>query len=77
MYDEIYNDEQVILTPINGQWYNKHVAAELLCISPAAYRMLQRYEAIILPREKTIRELMLKSQSDSNLGTLLESLKQQ
>ena len=36
---------QLILTPINGRRYNKHLlilAAELLCISPAAYRMLRR-----------------------------------
>ena len=51
---------QMILTRINGRRYSTHViilAAEILCISPATYRMLQR---IILPREKTIWELMLK-----------------
>ena len=72
--------EQLILTPINGRRYNKHLlilAAELLFISPAAYRMLRRSEVIILPREITIRELMSKSLSESNLEKLLETLEPQ
>ena len=39
--------------------------------------MLRRSEAIILPRERTIRELMSKSHSESNLEKLLETLKPQ
>ena len=40
-YQLILEQLQVILTQINGRQYNKHLilAAELLCISPAAYRM--------------------------------------
>ena len=40
MYQLILEQLQLILTPINGRQYNKHhllLAAELLCISPAAY----------------------------------------
>ena len=79
-YQLTLEELQRILTPINGHRYNKHLlilAAELLCISPAAYRMLRRSEAIILPRERTIRELMSKSLSESNLEKLLETLKHQ
>ena len=79
-YQLILEQLQLILTPINGRRYNKHLlilAAELLCISPAAYRMLRRSEAIILPRERTIREQMSKSLSESNLEKLLETLKHQ
>ena len=39
--------------------------------------MLRRSEAIILPRERTIREIMSKSLSASNLEKLLETLKPQ
>ena len=42
-YQLILEQLQLILTPINGRRYNKHLlilAAELLCISPADYRML-------------------------------------
>ena len=78
-YQLILEQLQLILTPINGRRYNKHLilASELLCISPAAYRMLRRSEAIILPRERTIRELISKSLSESNLEKILETLKPQ
>ena len=56
----------------------KHVlifAAELLNISPAAYRMVKRSEIIILPDEKMIGGLLTKSLSDDNLEKWFEKLK--
>ena len=71
---------ELLLQQVNGRRYTKHIiilAAELLCISPAAYRMLRNSKAIILPREKFIRELMSKSYQDNNLAKLFETLKPQ
>ena len=71
---------QMLLTPKNNLRYTKHLlvfAAELLCISPAAYRMLRRSGAINLPREQLIRELMSSSFQDQNLPTIFSDLKPQ
>ena len=51
-----------------GRRYNKHVlilAAEILNISPAAYKMLRRSRAIILPSERLIRKLLSNSFQDN------------
>ena len=68
----------LLLSKKHGRQYHKHVfifAAELLNISPAAYRMVKRSEIIILPDEKMIRGLLTKSLSDDNLEKLFEKLK--
>ena len=61
-----------------GRRYNKHVlilAAEILNISPAAYRMLRRSRVIILPSERLIRKLLSNSFQDNDLGKIFEKLK--
>ena len=67
-----------MLTSSNGRRYSKHVlifAAELICVSPAAYRLLPTSENLILPREKLVRELMNRSFQNNNLSKLFEKLK--
>ena len=71
---------QLMFSSPQGRRYSKHVlifAAELICISSAAYRLLRNSKTIILPREKLVRSLMNKSFQNDNLGRLLEELKPQ
>ena len=52
---------QLMKSSANGRRYSKHVlifAAELICVSPGAYRLLRSSQAIILPREKLVRDLI-------------------
>jgi hypothetical protein len=70
----------MILTSKNNLRYSKHVlvfAAELLCVSPAAYRMIRRCGVIKLPREQIVRDLMTRSLDDQNLTALLRDLQPQ
>lgn len=69
---------EMIPTPANKLRYTKYTlifAAELLCISPAAYRMLRGSKTIILPKPQVIRDLMSRSFQDSSLQTVLNELK--
>ena len=71
------NQLSMILTPKNNLRFSKSAlifAAELLCISPAAYRMIRSGGAMCLPREQLIRELMSLTFNDDNLNVLLKSL---
>ena len=71
---------QLMLYSAHGRPYSKHVlilAAELICIFPAAYRFLRNSNTLLLPNEKLVRELMNKSYQDNNLRTLLERLEPQ
>jgi len=69
---------EMLLTPPNKLRYSKYsliFAAELMCISPAAYRMLRGSRTIILPKEQVIRDLMSRSTQDSTLGETFNELK--
>jgi hypothetical protein len=69
---------EMLLTPSNRLQYTKYsliFAAELLCTSPAAYRMLRGSRTIILPKQQLIRDLMNRSLQDSNLQAALSELK--
>ena len=69
---------EMLLIPPNKLRYTKYsliFAAELLCVSPAAYRMLRGLQTIILPKQQLIRDLMSRSVQDSNLQTALNELK--
>jgi hypothetical protein len=69
---------QMLLMPKNNFHYCKHVlilASELLCVSPAAYRLLRRSGAINLPNEQHIRNLMSCSYQDQNLPVVFNDLK--
>ena len=71
---------QLMTTSPNGRRYSKHVlifTAELICVSPAAYRLLRNSETIILPREKLVCDLMNKSFQNDNLENLFTELKPQ
>ena len=77
-YQFLIDQFNLLLSKKHGRRYHKHVlifAAELLNISPAAYRMVKRSEIIILPGEKMIRGLLTKPLSDDNLEKLFEKLK--
>ena len=72
-YQFLIDQFNLLLSKKHGRRYHKHVlifAAELLNISPAAYRMVKRSEIIILPDEQMIRGLLTKSLSDDNLEKL-------
>ena len=65
---------------LHGRRYSRYVlilAAELICISPAAYRFLRNSKTLILPNEKLIRELLNKSLQNNNLQILLEKIEPQ
>jgi hypothetical protein len=69
---------EMLLTPANKLRYTKYsliFAAELLCLSPAAYRMLRGSRTIILPKQQVIRDLMSRSLQDSSLQTVLNELR--
>ena len=62
----------------NGRRYNKNVlifATEIFNVSPAAYRMLRRYEALVPPSERLIRKLISRAFQNKNLEKLFEKLK--
>ena len=68
----------LLLTKPNGRRFTKHtlvLAAELFCISPAAYRMLRNSGAICLPHENRVRELLSHTLDDTNLEKMLKELK--
>ena len=69
---------EMLLIPPNKLRYTKYsliFAAELLCVSPAAYRMLRGSQTIILPKQQMIRDLTSRSVQDSNMQTALNELK--
>ena len=71
---------QMLLSTQNKLRYSKHVviiAVELLCTSPAAYRMLRRSRIIHLPMEQLIRDLTSRSFQDVNLPVIFIDLKSQ
>ena len=68
---------QMMIKPAQGRKYTKYIlalAVPLLCVSPAAYRLLRSPQILKLPQEKFIRDLMTASSQDNNLKTLLQSL---
>ena len=54
-----------------------NIAAELLCTSPEAYRMLRRSNIINLPSEQLIRDLTSRSFQDVNFPVIFSDLKPQ
>ena len=69
---------QLLLTQPNGRRFTKHIlvlAAELFCISPAAYRMIRNSGAICLPHEKLVKQLLSRCSDDDNLEQLFKKLK--
>ena len=67
-----------LLTPYNKIRYTKHLlilAGQLLCISPAAYRMLRNSRTIILPCERLLRDLKTRSFQNNELPRIFEVLK--
>jgi len=67
-----------LLIPSNNFRYTKYsliFAADYLCVSPAAYRMLRGLRTIILPKQQLIRDLMSRTVQDSNLQTAINELK--
>ena len=78
VYSFLLEQFQLLITNKYGRQYNKDVlilAAEILNISPAAYRMLRRSEAIILPSERLTRKLLSNSFQDNDFRQILEKLK--
>ena len=76
----IHAQLQMLLRPSNNLNFAKNIivlASELLCVSPAAYRMLRNSGVMKLPREQLIRNLMSRSFQDSNLKPFFDSLKPQ
>jgi len=69
--------EMLLIPPNNLRYtnYSLTFAAELLCVSPAAYIMLRGLRTIILPKQQMIRDLMSRSIQDNNLQTALNELK--
>ena len=68
----------LLATNKNGRRYNKYVlifATEIFNVSPAAYRMFRRYEALGLPSERLIHKLISRAFQDENLENLFEKLK--
>lgn len=68
---------ELVLKAPTAYRYSKVIlifAAELLCTSPAAYRLIRRLGNIKLPGEKALRALMNASLDDSNLPQLFNSL---
>ena len=69
---------QLMLTSPKGRRFSKYVlmfSAELICVSPVAYRLLQTSETVILPKEKLVRELMNRSFQNNSLSNLFQELK--
>ena len=67
----------LMMKPPNRQRYATHTlvfAVELFGVSPAAYRMLRRSKSIVLPREKRVREVLGKTESEENISNLFKSL---
>ena len=67
----------LILTSSNKHHYSKAIitlAAELLCVSPAAYRMVRASRAIFLPKEQFIHDLMSRSVNEENVRLVMEDL---
>ena len=67
----------LMMKPPNRRRYATHTlvfAVELFGVSPAAYRMLRRSKSIVLPREKRVREVLGKTESEENLSNLFKSL---
>ena len=67
----------IILTSSNKRQYSKAsiiLAAELLCVSPAAYRMITASRVICLPKEKCIRDLMSRSLKEENVRLVMQDL---
>ena len=65
---------EMLLIPLNKLRYTKYsitFAAELLCVSPAAYRMLRGSQTILLPKQQLIRDFMSRRVQASNLQTSL------
>ena len=73
----IIDQLQLLLTPPKGRRFTKHTlvfAVELWCISPAAYKMLQKSNTLTLPRDGMIRDLLDKTKGNENLTNLIQSL---
>ena len=51
------------------------LAAEILNLSPSAYRMLRRSGAIILPSKRLLRKLFSKSFQENDLKRVFEKLR--
>jgi hypothetical protein len=71
---------QMLLIPKNNFRYSKHtsvLAAELLCVSPAAYRMIRRSGILKLPKEQAVRELMSNSLQDQNVSAVFQEIQPQ
>ncbi|ESO06788.1 hypothetical protein HELRODRAFT_170806 [Helobdella robusta] len=69
---------EMLLIPLNNLKYTKYnliFAVELLCVSPAAYRMLRGSRTVLLPKQQMIRDLMSRSVNGSNLQTAFKELK--
>ena len=69
---------EFLLISDNNIRYTKHLlifAGELLCISPAAYRMIRNYRIIKLPRKQLVRNLMSRSFANTNLPLIFKVLK--
>ena len=69
---------EMLNTSLKGRRFSKHtiiLAAQLLCISPAAYRMLRDSGAVNLPKEQLIRDLLSSSFAENSLSSLLHELR--
>ena len=76
-YQFIVSQLDLLTKPKNRRRFSKHIivfAVELFGVSPAAYRLLRRSKTIVLPRERRIREILSKTDSETNLAQLLQSL---
>ena len=68
----------LLLTPPKGRHFTKYIlllAAEIFCISSAAYRMIRNSGAICLPNDKLVRQLPSRTSNDDNLTLIFQELK--
>ena len=66
---------EFLLISDNNIRYTKHLlifAGELLCISPAAYKMIRNYRVLKLPREQLVRNLMTRNFVNTNLPLIFD-----
>ena len=69
-YELLYTQLGLLLTAQKAHRFDKNLyvlAAELHNISPAAYRMLRKSDAIALPRIELLKKLLPNSLHDENL----------
>ena len=76
----VYSQLQLLLTHSEDRRFDRNLyvlAAELLNISPAAYRMQRKSGSVFLPRVELLKKLLSCNLHDKNLEQLFQKLKPQ